>query len=126
MRAQGSGTIVNIASGAGYQPTPYLAAYGASKSYVRMFSEAIYEENRSHGVRVLAVSPGDTETPMNPGATKGKRQPSQVVDTAWKAMTGRAPSVVDGGKNRLLAGLSRILPTRTGLRIAGRMFRDRA
>jgi len=126
MRAASRGVIINIASVAGYQATPYLAAYGASKSYVRLFSEAISEENRKHGIRVLSVSPGDTVTPMNPGAAKGKRQPQDVVDTAWAALGGSAPSVVDGRSNRMLASLSRVLPTRTGLRIAEKMFRDKA
>jgi short-subunit dehydrogenase len=126
MRAASRGVIINIASVAGYQATPYLAAYGASKSYVRLFSEAISEENRKHGIRVLSVSPGDTVTPMNPGAAKGKRQPQDVVDTAWAALDGSAPSVVDGGSNRMLAALARVLPTRTGLRIAEKMFRDKA
>jgi len=118
--------VINIASVAGYQATPYLAAYGASKSYVRLFSEAISEENRKHGIRVLSVSPGDTLTPMNPGEAKGKRRPQDVVDTAWAALDGSAPSVVDGGSNRMLAALSRVLPTRTGLRIAEKMFRYKA
>lgn len=127
MRAVRSGTIINVASGAGYQPTPYLAAYGASKSYVRMFTEAVHEENRRHGIRILAVSPGDTETPMNPGATKGKRQPEQVVDTAWRALAGSAPSVVDGRSNRAVAiASSRFIPRRAGLRIAEKMFRHKA
>lgn len=126
MRRSGHGTIINIASVAGYQPTPYLAAYGASKSYVRTFSEALYEENRRHGVRVIAVSPGDTDTPMNPGAARGKRQPEDVVDTAWKALSGRAPAVIDGARNRALAGLARLLPTRATLLIAERMFRSQA
>lgn len=127
MRGQGAGTIINIASGASYQPTPYLAAYGASKAYVRMFTEALSEENRRHGVRVFAVSPGDTETPMNPGAGTGKRKPEQVVATAWNAVATAAPSVVDGGRNRAIAAVSsRILPTRAGLRIAERMFRHKA
>lgn len=126
MRRSGRGTIINIASVASYQGTPYLAAYGASKSYVRAFSAALYEENRRHGVRILAVSPGDTQTPMNPGTARGKRQPADVVDTTWRALSGNAPVVVDGGANRALAGLARVLPTRTALRIAERMFRHKA
>lgn len=127
MRAAGGGSIINVASAAGYQPTPYLAAYGASKSYVRMFSEAISEENRAHRVRVLSVSPGDTDTAMNPGSGRRKRRPEQVVETAWRALRSSAPSVVDGRGNRLTAFLaSRVLPTKIALRIAERMFRSKA
>ncbi|MFE7647528.1 SDR family NAD(P)-dependent oxidoreductase [Streptomyces phaeoluteigriseus] len=127
MRADGCGTIINIASTASYGPNPYLAAYGASKSYVRMFTEAVHEENRAHGVRVYAVSPGATETPLNPGPDKSKRQPEQVVDTAWKALTSSTPSVVDGLSNSVVAALApRLLPKRTGLRLMAKMLRHKA
>ena len=124
MRAAGAGTIVNVSSAAGYQPMPHLAAYAASKSYVLMFTEAMYEENRQHGLRIFAVSPGDTATPMSATPEKA-RKPEQVVDTTWRAMSGSAPSVVDGGVNRLLTTLmTRVLPKRVGLRITEKMFRE--
>jgi short-subunit dehydrogenase len=115
MRGTGKGTIINIASASAYQPVPHMAAYSATKSYVLMLSEAMHEENRRHGLRVLAVSPG---------ATKGKRTPEQVVDTAWKALGGSRSSVVDGRSNAVLAFVSsRLLPTAVGLRIAEKMMR---
>ncbi|WP_291038404.1 SDR family NAD(P)-dependent oxidoreductase [Herbiconiux sp.] len=127
MRDAGTGTIINIASAAGYQPMPHYAAYAASKSYVIRFTEALSEEHREHGLRIFSVAPGDTETPMNPGPTKNKRQPQQVVETAWRAMGTGAPSVVDGRANSLLALLStRVLPKRFGLRTAEKMMRARA
>lgn len=127
MRDAGGGTIVNVASGAAYQPMPHLAAYGASKSYVLMFTEAVSEENRAHGVRILSVAPGDTETPMNPGAGRSKRKPAQVVDTAFRALAGSAPSVVDGRANSITATVStRLLPRRARLRVAERMMRAKA
>jgi short-subunit dehydrogenase len=127
MRAAASGTIVNIASAAAYQPMPHLAAYAASKSYVLMLTEAMSEENRAHGLRILAVSPGDTDTPMNPGPAKNKRLPEQVVDTAWKAFPTKKPSVVDGRANTVLAWFSsRLFSKRFGLRAAEKMMRDKA
>ena len=127
MRTAGRGTIINVASGAAYQPTPHLAAYGATKSYVLMLTEAVSEENRAHGLRILSVAPGDTQTPMNPGAARNKRQPAQVVDTAFKALPGSAPSVVDGLANSITATLStRLLPRRLRLQVAERVMRDKA
>lgn len=124
MRAAGTGTIVNVASAAGYQPMPHLAAYAASKSYVLMFTEAMYEENRGRGLRIFAVSPGDTATPMSEHPETA-RKPELVVDTTWRAMSGSAPSVVDGGLNRLLTTLmTRVVPKRLSLRITEKMFRD--
>jgi short-subunit dehydrogenase len=124
MRAQRAGTIINIGSAAGYQPMPHFAAYAATKSYVINLSEALSEENRPFGLRIFAVSPGDTDTGMGSNPSTDKRMPEQVVDTAWRAMRGTAPSVVDGAANSILAVVSsRVLPKRFGLRIAERMMR---
>jgi uncharacterized protein len=46
--------IINVASTAGFQPLPYMAVYGASKAFVLSFSQALAEEYRMHGLRVLA------------------------------------------------------------------------
>lgn len=123
MKEPGTGTIVDVASAAGYQPMPHMAAYAASKSYVLMFTDAMYEENRRHGLRILAVSPGDTATPMSANPEKA-RKPERVVDTTWRALSKNAPAVVDGAANSLLTTfVARVLPKRLGLRIAERMFR---
>lgn len=123
MRPTGAGTIINVASAAAYQPIPHMAAYSASKSYVLMLTEALYEENRRHGLRIFAVSPGDTATPMS-SRPEHARQPQQVVETTWRAMSASSPSVVDGGTNRFLAAVvGRVLPRRVSLRITERMFR---
>jgi short-subunit dehydrogenase len=124
MRAQRGGTIINIGSAAGYQPMPHFAAYSATKSYVINLSEALSEENRPFGLRIFAVSPGDTDTGMGSNPSTNKRTPEQVVDTAWRAMRGTAPSVVDGMANSILAALSsRVMSKRFGLRTAERMMR---
>lgn len=118
---------MNVASLAGYQAMPHMAAYGASKAYVLRFTEAVAEENRQHGLRILAVSPGDTDTPMNTTVSNKKRTAEQVVETTWRALQGEAPSVVDGHANAVLAALTtRVLPTRLSLRIAEKMMRDKA
>jgi len=62
MRRRRSGMILNIASAAAYQSTPYFAAYGASKSFVLNFSEALAKELEDYGVSVSCLSPGPTDT----------------------------------------------------------------
>ena len=64
MRARGAGTIINVASIAAFQPLPKMAVYGASKAFVLSFTEAVWAEERKHGVRVFAVCPGLTDTPF--------------------------------------------------------------
>jgi short-subunit dehydrogenase len=123
MLARGRGAVVNIASTAAYAPAPWNAAYAASKAFVLSFTQAVAIETEGTGVRVVAVSPGAVETPMNPGHVRGKRQPEQVADTVMAALGGRAPAVVDGRLNAAQAFVfSRVLPTRTASRLIGRFF----
>jgi uncharacterized protein len=62
MAERGRGAIVNIASLAAFQPMPGTATYGASKSFVLSFSEALHTEQRGSGVTVTAVCPGPVKT----------------------------------------------------------------
>ena len=59
MLASGSGTIVNIASVAGYTPR---GTYGASKAWVLSFSRWANLTYRRRGVAVTAVAPGFVHT----------------------------------------------------------------
>jgi short-subunit dehydrogenase len=56
------GTLLNVASLAGFQPGPYFANYYAGKAYVLHFSEALALEMRSCGVQVSVLCPGTTGT----------------------------------------------------------------
>jgi short-subunit dehydrogenase len=54
--------IINMGSNSSWQPVPYQAVYGASKSYVLSLSRAIGRELRPHGVHVMCVCPGWIKT----------------------------------------------------------------
>src|SRR6478672_10987966 len=62
MRERKSGSIINVASTAGFQGVPFMATYAATKAFVLSFSEALWEENRTYGIKVMALCPGVTET----------------------------------------------------------------
>ena len=64
MVEQGGGSIVNTASGAGLIATPFLSPYCASKHAILGISKTAAVENAQTGVRVNAVLPGSTDTPM--------------------------------------------------------------
>ncbi len=62
MAARGRGEILNVASTSGFYPTPYFAAYGASKAFLISFTHALHEEAKRDGVTVTALCPGFTRT----------------------------------------------------------------
>ncbi|HZJ28289.1 MAG TPA: glucose 1-dehydrogenase [Acidimicrobiia bacterium] len=71
MAAAGGGAIVNMASGAGLRGFPGLPAYVASKHGVVGLTRASALEYGSQGVRINAVCPGSTRTPMLEGYMGG-------------------------------------------------------
>ena len=50
------GAIINVASIAGFQPTPYFATYGGTKAFLLNWSLALAEELRPQGISVLTLS----------------------------------------------------------------------
>ena len=116
MLARGGGAIVNVASTSAFQPTPYMAVYGASKAFVLSFSEALWAEYRSKGIRVLALCPGPTSTDFfnvvgTEDASFGtKETPEKVVAVALRALQRGRPSVISGRMNWLQANSVRLAP----------------
>ena len=64
MIAQGSGAIVNIASGWGLVGGNEAAAYCAAKGGVVLLTKAMAIDHSQQGIRVNCVCPGDVDTPM--------------------------------------------------------------
>jgi short-subunit dehydrogenase len=123
-----SGMIINVASTAAFQPTPGMAVYGASKAFVLAFTEALWVETRTSGVRVLTLCPGATKTGFFAATgteflTKGRQTPDAVVDTALRALEGHGPTVVSGRANQLSALGYRFMPRSVLARISGRLVR---
>jgi uncharacterized protein len=73
LRASGDGVVLNIASAAAFQPTPFMSVYGASKAFVLSLSEGLAEELRGRGVWVGAYCPGPVETEFGDVAGAGSR-----------------------------------------------------
>ena len=64
MKDHGGGAVVNVISRAGLVGIPGMAVYGASKGALASLTRAAAVELIPFGIRVNAVAPGATDTPM--------------------------------------------------------------
>ena len=67
MRAARHGTLVGVASIAGFRGLPGSGAYSASKAAAIAYLESLRVELRGSGVSVVTVCPGYVDTPMTSG-----------------------------------------------------------
>lgn len=81
MLARGGGAIVSTASVSSVRGHKNLAAYAASKGGIAQLTRVLAHEWASRGVRVNAVAPGYTDTPL---LSFAKNSPSFKV---WMDMT---------------------------------------
>lgn len=129
MRQRQQGTIINVASTAGFQPVPFMATYAATKAFVLSFSEALWEENRPLGIRVIALCPGVTETNffeasyMRKPPMRVAQTAEDVVDTALSGLARGQSHVVSGWTNFLMVEAERLVPRSLVVRMAGRVLR---
>lgn len=79
MAAQGSGSIVNVSSGAGVVAAPGLPHYTAAKHGVLGLTKCAAQEFAAKGVRVNAILPGTTRTPMIEGFINGDPKIEKMV-----------------------------------------------
>lgn len=121
MAERKSGSILNIGSIAGNQPTPRFASYAASKSYVLNYSLALRHELSEYGVNVTCVQPGYIRTSFDDNcgivSEKYKRfsykngmTAHAVAKCAVKSVLAKRSYVRAGFANKLAAFASGLVP----------------
>ncbi len=132
MTQKNAGIVINVASTAGFQPLPYMANYGASKGFVRQFTEALWAEYKDQGIQFLAVCPGATETNFfkvvnAKEASVGKRDtPENVVNESFKALNEGKVYVIPGPLNNyLLSQLGRVVTHKCASALTEKVMRPR-
>ena len=124
------GAIINVASTAAFQAVPFFATYAATKAFVLSFSEALWEENRAQGIKVLALCPGVTDTNFFEAARGQKpparvsQTPEEVVDVALRGLDRGKSHIISGWTNYLMTEGERLAPRSFVTRLAGRMMRS--
>ncbi|MEY3828411.1 MAG: hypothetical protein RL636_112 [Verrucomicrobiota bacterium] len=129
------GQVATVASLAGYQPTPLMTTYAATKAFMLHWSIALDAEAKPYGVRCVAICPGPVSTNFSKAAGfsgptgLGGQTAEDCVDESLHAMAKSRPQVIPGWKNRLLGMFSARLPkpwaAAIGLRMIRRLRLDR-
>ncbi len=121
------GMVMNVASITAFQPTPYIATYGATKAFLLHWGYSLRHELRDTSVSVMTVCPGSTETPFHDRAgmnvkgptSKFAQTPDQVAHEALIALAKGKAHVVTGWSNKVMTKLATILPWGLVTRMSG-------
>ncbi len=124
------GWIMNIASAAAFQPTPYMGVYGATKAFVLSFSMSLWEEVRRAGVVVTCVCPGPVRTGFfDRGGYEARHdftrfavEADWVADRAYRALVRKKPVFIPDRLNRLSRFLQRFIPLKAVAKLAGKVL----
>lgn len=129
LKARG-GVIMNVASTAAFQPTPFMATYGATKAFVLHWTLALDAELRGSGVRAMAVCPGPTATQFfrRAGLQEGSvanvlgMSSDDVALAAYRGLAAERSLVVPGWTNKLSATLGGMAPKRLATWVAAKVI----
>ena len=133
MVERGAGRVMAVSSLGAFLPGPGMAVYYATRSYVLTWARSLAEELRGSGVTVSCVCPGPVPTGFQERAGFGPGGRSTLLSLSAervarvavdRTLRGRA-LVIPGWKNRLVAGLARLLPWRWSAPLVHRVMRRR-
>jgi short-subunit dehydrogenase len=132
MVERGRGAVLNLASLISFQPVPFQATYGASKSAVLAFTEAIHEELRGSGVTITAICPGPVRTEFGEQGGFGGAddkipdfvwlEADKVAEDAIEGLEKGERVVVPGALNQLAAFAGHYMPRSMLLPVARRVW----
>ena len=112
--------VINLGSNSAWQPVPYQAVYGGSKSYVLNFSRAIGRELKPKGIHVMCVCPGWIRTEFQQVARHEQYiryvdrwyEADEVVRCALKDLKKKKTVSILGRPVRMQVRLVKFLPVR--------------
>jgi short-subunit dehydrogenase len=134
MLERGRGGVINVASTAGFQPAGTFATYAATKAFVLHFTEALHEEARGAGVRVMALCPGPVPTGFQerasfriaPAQRWMTMSAAQTVDRALADYERGAAVCIPGALNHVGATLASLGPRPLVRRLTYALMRSAA
>ena len=136
MKARRSGSIVNLSAAVATRPTPYFAAYAASKAFVTNLSVAINSELGGTGVSVSAIHPPAVRTSFGTADKADLKTtlvhklfptvgPVTVARAVLSAVRRKRRSVIIGPVAAIVMGTAPILPRGFDLAFMTLLFRGK-
>ena len=121
MVARNEGKILQLASIASQLPGPWQAVYHATKAYVLSFTEALISELKDSAVTLTALQPGATDTDFFNKADmqeskildSGLSDPVKVAKDGYEALMSGDDKIISGFKNKMMVGMSNVMPEST-------------
>ncbi len=122
-----SGSILNVASTAGFQAGPLMSTYYASKAYVILFSEGLNKELAQDGIQVSVLCPGVTKTDFFDRADMktanilklpGMMSADRVAEICYSGLMRGKKIIIPGIMNKMMAFSSRLGPRSVSASIA--------
>ncbi|MEW2356167.1 SDR family oxidoreductase [Spirillospora sp. NPDC029432] len=126
MIERGRGGVLNVASMAGFAPSPGSATYGATKAYVSAFSENLHAEVAGRGVHVTALCPGFTRTDEESEAGLLWLRRDDVARAGLDAVAAGRALCVPGAQYKAVLPALRIMPRPLLRAAANRMWQQAA
>jgi NADP-dependent 3-hydroxy acid dehydrogenase YdfG len=96
MRAQGSGTIINISSIAGKFSLPTNGGYSATKFALEAISDAARPELKPFGIRVILVEPGSVRSRFDETVRAGSQARLNDPDSPYAELYRQSEAMSDG------------------------------
>jgi uncharacterized protein len=119
MIARNDGKILQVSSLLGKYPSPLMAVYAATKSFVLSFTEGLIVELKDTNVTMTALLPGaaDTDFFHKAGAQESVtyreedlQAPEQVALDGYEALMKGESKIISGFKNKIQGAMSAVMP----------------
>ena len=82
---QAGSHVLQLDSLSAFQPVPYIATYGATKSFVLSYTRAVNRELKGSGIRMMAMNPGWVKTEFFNHALQTNGSEVQYYNKLWEA-----------------------------------------